>query len=260
MKSKLTIVLIYAMEILMLAVMIAYTVYIVQIIGGTLACRSGFYSAENIIVNKCGVHIEKDPEIVDALLTEAKNGKGKEFAIKIPGNIPSNMRGHEYLREIVSENPEVFGKYDVKYYQKNGKCSHLYLTYSKKKDQETQKLMEAVYDICEEARQKPTRSEQIVYVVDRISKACTYDMHTYSNEDAYGCLVLGRAKCTGYAESLQLCMKELGIPSRYKVAVNLKHIWNQVKVNGKWIDIDATVVSSRQKRLKLIIPPEKGII
>ena len=134
------------------------------------------------------------------------------------------------------------------------------LSYNKKKDRETRKLMKTVHDICEQAKKKESQADQMIYVINRISGSCTYNPRTYNNGSAYGCLVLGHARCTGYAQSMQLCMKELGIPVRYKTALNLTHIWNQVKVDGQWIDLDLTGISSRNKRLKLINIPYKGII
>ena len=67
---------------------------------------------------------------------------------------------------------------------------------------------------------------------------------TYSDDcyNAYGALVKGTSVCAGYADAFNRMCKECGIESKY---INGKanggnHAWNQVKINGKWYNVDVT--------------------
>jgi len=63
-----------------------------------------------------------------------------------------------------------------------------------------------------------------------------------SASTAYGCLVEGKAICTGYAAALQLVLQSLGIPCG-RVFGNIGdvgHRWNWVKIDGKYCYIDPT--------------------
>lgn len=60
---------------------------------------------------------------------------------------------------------------------------------------------------------------------------------------AWGALVYGEAKCSGYARGMKALCDAIGVPCYYvhanKKALNPSHQWNQVKVDGKWYIVDA---------------------
>ncbi len=58
----------------------------------------------------------------------------------------------------------------------------------------------------------------------------------------YGGLIDGKAICAGYALILHEALKYVGMKSQYVVGYNEKvgHAWNQVQIDGKWYNIDAT--------------------
>lgn len=61
----------------------------------------------------------------------------------------------------------------------------------------------------------------------------------------YGGLVEGKSVCAGYALILDEALKRVGIKSQYVVGVEngngkKSHAWNQVKIDGKWYNVDAT--------------------
>jgi len=63
----------------------------------------------------------------------------------------------------------------------------------------------------------------------------------------YGGLVDGKAICAGYALILQESLKYVGIKSQYVIGYTLGadgHAWNQVQIDGKWYNVDATWDSS----------------
>lgn len=80
---------------------------------------------------------------------------------------------------------------------------------------------------------------------------------TYNNEEAekngrrrkevgnlYGVFVEGSSVCAGIAESYKAVCQRVGLDAEYISGQNdgafVGHAWNQVKINGKWVDIDLT--------------------
>lgn len=88
--------------------------------------------------------------------------------------------------------------------------------------------------------------EKELFVHDAIIARCTYDNSSAHTGSLYGTLVLGRARCQGYANTLNYALRRMGIPSLYLYgeAVNESgaesHAWNAVKVCGVWTLVDAT--------------------
>lgn len=60
----------------------------------------------------------------------------------------------------------------------------------------------------------------------------------YGNE-AYAALVMKKAACSGYAKAYTLLCEAANIPVRHVNAGSWTHQWNEVKVKGKWIKVDA---------------------
>ena len=90
--------------------------------------------------------------------------------------------------------------------------------------------------------------DKVLYVHDYIAKHCVYDSNTVHEDvqglwwTAYGCLVQGKAVCSGYAAGFQYIMNLLGIEcgtvSGYSYR-GTSHAWNYVVIDGKanWIDV-----------------------
>ena len=60
----------------------------------------------------------------------------------------------------------------------------------------------------------------------------------YGNE-AYAALVMKKAACSGYAKAYIMLCEAANIPVRHVNANSWTHQWNEVKVKGKWIKVDA---------------------
>ena len=60
----------------------------------------------------------------------------------------------------------------------------------------------------------------------------------YNSDKATGPLFEGYAICSGYTDSMQLFLEELGI-NNYRVASE-KHTWNAVEIENKWYHLDLT--------------------
>lgn len=60
----------------------------------------------------------------------------------------------------------------------------------------------------------------------------------YGNE-AYAALVMKKAACSGYAKAYTQLCEVANVPVRHVNAGSWTHQWNEVKVNRKWIKVDA---------------------
>ncbi len=87
--------------------------------------------------------------------------------------------------------------------------------------------------------------QKALYIHDYIVKNCKYDVGEEGgyNATAYGCLVLGKAHCEGYAKSFNSLARKAGLKSVVVTGVTYdgeNHAWNQVEINGKWYNMDVT--------------------
>lgn len=88
---------------------------------------------------------------------------------------------------------------------------------------------------------KNWRDEEIIlYVHDRLAGHITYyeGKNTRYGRNIYDAFADGSSVCVGYSLAFQYFMDKLGIP-----CVNVTspdHIWNMVKVDGQWYNVDVT--------------------
>lgn len=78
---------------------------------------------------------------------------------------------------------------------------------------------------------------------DYVCKNVTYDdsKKRENNLTAYGALVDGFAVCEGYSRAMQLLLNQFSIPCRLVCGyAGEEHMWNLVKIGGKWHHLDAT--------------------
>ncbi|MGN1114636.1 MAG: fibronectin type III domain-containing protein [Oscillospiraceae bacterium] len=89
--------------------------------------------------------------------------------------------------------------------------------------------------------------DKVKYFHDYIINKCSYTASGNNIFSAYGCLVEGQAVCQGYSNAFNLLCTKAGIACINITgnAVNPNgetenHMWNMVKVNGRWYHIDVT--------------------
>lgn len=146
------------------------------------------------------------------------------------------------------ENNSISSKYTISV-DDSGKVLKLELEFVKTKEQQAKgkkKLDEAVKKIVDGCNAK-SDYEKIMYVHDEIIKNCRYDAGGANAYSAYGCLVDKRAVCEGYAKAFALVCGKLGIDALPVVGTSINaggkpeaHMWNLVKLDGKWYHVDVT--------------------
>ena len=132
-------------------------------------------------------------------------------------------------------------------------------TYNKYNFDAKQAAAEMLADI--KVTQGLTTLQKLLLLHDRIAVRCEYDYAGYeryerahaSNEEVqideyvevesfsmYGTLVLGKAVCEGYAKTYQYMLNELGIENYLCASDKMGHVWNIVKLDGKYYHVDIT--------------------
>ncbi len=85
-----------------------------------------------------------------------------------------------------------------------------------------------------------------LWIHDYIAQNCEYVLSATYAHAAYGALVEGQAVCEGYTRAFQHLLNELDIEcttvtgSSDNTATTANHIWNAVKIDGKWYQVDLT--------------------
>ncbi len=130
-----------------------------------------------------------------------------------------------------------------------------YWQYSMNKNKYTDSLQKKVDEIVARANKFDTDYDKIKFVHDYLVNTVEYDYKaleeinsggtktTSSKQSAtpYGCLVNGKAICSGYSEGFQLIMDELGIECNSVWGdAGGPHQWNVVKLDGDYYFIDCT--------------------
>lgn len=122
------------------------------------------------------------------------------------------------------------------------------MVYNKGKAKKAAKVKTKINSIVKKAKKIKGTKAKVKYVNKKMCQMCTYDWAAYRYNgnsskyddayEAYGCLVKGKAVCSGYAEAFSAIMTELNIPVKYVSTSD--HTWNKVKVGKKWLHVDIT--------------------
>lgn len=115
-----------------------------------------------------------------------------------------------------------------------------YLTSRAKIKAMTRQYDRALNKIVTKAEKEKTKKKQVAVVNEEICRICSYDSSGKSahHADAYGCLVEKKALCTGYALGAAACFRKLGIENSFVYSAKKNHIWNKVKIGGRWYQVD----------------------
>lgn len=180
------------------------------------------------------------------------------------GDVRNFLQTFSYLyREIAYEHPEMFW-YDPYNFEttigindNNEYLLHIkphYLFEKQQAEQMNRAFQQKIEGIVTNAKTKANTYEQVLYVHDYIVANCVYDYDAYNRKDytspsinAYGCLVNGKAICSGYTMAFSTIMKQLGYEigvefrSYSEVSLNREgHVWNYCNLDGDYYYFDLT--------------------
>lgn len=159
---------------------------------------------------------------------------------------------YEAIYAYKDDHPEVFWLKNYKSFSYVNGTYYFSLDFTVEGDEKEaakQKFDSTVEKIVNGAPKNASEFELEVYVNDYIVDNCEYDFdYAESDENegnagsAYGVLVEGKAICEGYARAFNLLCSRLGLESAniYGKGDKESHIWNCIKIDGEWYQIDVT--------------------
>lgn len=154
---------------------------------------------------------------------------------------------------VLTDHPEVFwltGDYRIGNNFHDGNYITLYSQYS------YDEIVAAIEEINVAAGEILSRIpdgagefERELIIHDMLVDYTSYDSEAASEESdsveafgVYGTLVGRKAVCTGYARTAKMLLNRVGIESRLVsgMSKNSGHMWNQVKIDEQWYNLDVT--------------------
>lgn len=124
-----------------------------------------------------------------------------------------------------------------------------------KREEKQQKVLEQVKFVAQELIEDGmTDTDKVLAINSYLCDLVTYDeqaaQQSLDGTDAfsdsmtpYGALIQHKGVCTAYAGAFQLLAKAMGLESIVVTGTlsgNRNHVWNKVKIDGKWCIVDVT--------------------
>lgn len=81
--------------------------------------------------------------------------------------------------------------------------------------------------------------EKALYLHDWVVTNCAYDL-SLEHHTAYDLLTSGTGICQAYTQTYQALLSACGIPCHYVSSQEMNHVWNMVKLDGLWYNVDVT--------------------
>lgn len=208
-----------------------------------------------------------DGKNVDESLYEVleKGIKNREKKIVIEYDCSSEI--FDTYAKVLSDHPEFFWVTRGSKYSSSVKNKDITITFtpeyymSEDDIEAAQKALNNIKgNILSGINKTASDYEKVLYVHDYIVNNTVYDSssaeendgsgkmlsdNVYESASVYGCLVNGKAICTGYAAAFQYLLNDLDIESGrvsgYTIGgSDVGHQWNYVKVSGEYYYIDTT--------------------
>ena len=111
------------------------------------------------------------------------------------------------------------------------------------------------------------KEEQVIFIANQLSEYVKYDFeYDQKSQKEFmelsslqGCLEGKKTVCAGVALAFERCMSEIGIENMLTIGysgdnednskVPNNHVWNKVKINGKWYNVDVTYILENPKAI-----------
>ena len=126
----------------------------------------------------------------------------------------------------------------------------LYLVDNEAADDLRTVMEECIKEYTDLADKYETDVEKLLVIHDKMVADCTYDERVLdkntANEapltvyHALGVFRDKRAVCQGYSQALYIIAQKIGIELDFCVSDTISHMWNYVKLDGKWYHMDMT--------------------
>ena len=226
---------------------------VIELVGRTSGKR-----AMRIVFLSEGTLTAEEVELQDILLTGWKKFSPEiditQFVLKTQWD---SNRIFACMRDARYNHPEIF------YYDGSGSirrtisprgsllaCKMVGLKYdfsASELDARTRELEAAVAKAMATVDGVSDDAEKALRLHDHIIRVCDYDDAAAKENDpsclartVYSVLVRGRAVCEGYAMAYRYLLNAAGIISEETIGNAGRHVWNYVRIYGRWYHVDVT--------------------
>ena len=209
------------------------------------------YSSEGRIYNKLSQQEKNAYMLVLNDLKSRKSNNNIKMSEIGCDNYQSCFNIMNILREVFYvEYPELmnYAHFSYHYYPSNPDSIYVHYSYATPfKSIETiaeMRIKRIISDIVA-ATKNMTDEEKILYVYNYFGEHYTYDeilTHTSMNQSIFNVFINKHAVCAGFAKAATIIFQNIGIEAYAITGYTTDlHMWNIIKLNGKYYYFDATV-------------------
>lgn len=189
---------------------------------------------------------EKQQYIYDAVVSAAEKLK-TDVALSTVMDISAEEYGEVY-QQIYNDEHAMFYidtkmQYAMNTNTKKLASAIIFYKYSDEKIIEMQKKIEAeATRVLDGIKSDMTEYDIVKYFHDYLASNVVYDKEAPNCHDIYGVFVDKRAICGGYSKAFSYLCDKVGIETATVTgdADGEAHMWNMVKIDGQWYNIDIT--------------------
>ncbi len=162
-----------------------------------------------------------------------------------------NLTAEDWNRiwpDVAQDNPDLFYVMSSEYFtSSDGVVQKCQFTYNPQYNQDSVVKYQAAIDkvFAEVIGSNMTDEQKATALHDYLVQHMVYDQNANNNlgiekRNAYEALVNGIGVCQGYTLAYAALLKKAGIEVDYCKSKSMNHIWNYVKLDGKWYHADLT--------------------
>lgn len=165
--------------------------------------------------------------------------------IDISGYNISKNDVSEIVTSIIEKNPQLFyveKEYKVSYSEQTDEAFSIYFSFKYSNSELGIKVNDfnsRIQLITDEIMKSETDFDKIHSCHDYIVKNYSYD-ETKGSADVYNMLLTGQGTCMAYTGLFGYVMEQCGIENTTAKSEQLNHIWNVVKLDGEYYNVDVT--------------------
>jgi transglutaminase/protease-like cytokinesis protein 3 len=168
--------------------------------------------------------------------------------------------GNQYMYGYKAYETDKYANLTIEMIYKDGWKAVVFLQHTGyEADATVKKLLEVAQGIVDDAvKDSSDLKKQLLYINNRLCEMGEYDNWAAMKgldsivekidgvykitppHDATGILLNGKGVCEAYASAYQLCLEILGVENYIMTSYDGAHVWNRVKVDGKWYHVDVT--------------------
>lgn len=127
------------------------------------------------------------------------------------------------------------------YVNGDGKTAHVSVDYITTKDQEKYINKTLQTDINDIINDNISEYDKVKVISKYLCDKYEYD-NTLKSDNSYSALTTGKTTCNGYSMTACKMFSMAGIENKIVLGrlKGINHAWNEVRINGKWYNIDIT--------------------